>query len=468
MLISCSLFGKTSGLLLGMLTLSLASTESVPAQTAAAQGQAPAASVSPPKTGGGKSEIVGSAAGLDKKLTLLAKRQPLSKLLHDIQSAASGGVLLSRAGSASDENVFCVVSGKTTRALLAQIPRLLTDSEWQYQWQDRTPNTADGTPNTRYSIYRLWRQPVDAGARQAFARQQAHNHLSRLLADLQSGSQADPDDPGAATILEQPLYRSWLAMVGTLPDSQIDGVLAGQPVTIPFSSLSPEQQALATQATGGYEFATSTAPSGEVTVDYDKRDLAKTGRVVVEAIPSGADPGTLTFMLSIYSQPNSNLGMGGDVFHPDATADLPPPTAVPDAPSQDAPAPADTAPAAPDAAPAAQTVTLDAAMPLTPGQTPLEGYLGAFAAQTHLSVLGYWADDAKEPKLRLSQSIVQCPIKEALDMLARTYHARYIVGDQTVLFRSKFPKTPTAVPASKTPVPQPGGTAGNAPAQNRP
>ena len=399
------------------------------------------------------SAAVKSSAGLDKKLIMPAKRQPLSKLLHDIQTAAGGGVQLSQAGSVEDESIFCAVSGKTTRALLAQIPRLLTDNEWQYQWLNRTPNTVGGTPDTRHSIYRLWRQPVDAQARQAFARQQAHNRLSRLLADLQAGKQDEPDDPDAATILVQPMYRSGLALVGSFPDSQIAGILAGQPMTVPFSSLSPEQQALATQATGGCELGTSTAPDGSVTVDYDKRDLAKTGRVVVEATPSGTDPGALTFMLSIYSQPDSPVSMGGDVLHPDPTSDLPPPDAAgpPDAGAPNSPAPAAPIPAVSDDAPAVQAVTLDAALTLKPGQTPLEGYLSALAAQTHLSVLGYWAEDAKEPRQRLSQSITQRSVKDTLDILARTYHARYVVGDQTVLFRSKFPKPAPAKSVPKQP-----------------
>lgn len=457
MLIFHSSSDKKRGLLFGALALSFSP---VPALAAPAQSQSPAVTAMSPA-----SAAVKAGAGLDKKLTLPAKRQPLSELLHDIQSAASGGVLLRRAVSAPDDSVFCVVNGQTPRALLAQIPRLLTDNEWQYQWQDGTPNSAGGTPDTRHSLFRLWRQPVDPQARQAVARKQAHDRLARLLEDLQAGGQAGQDDPDAAAILAQPIFRSWLALVGSFPDSQIDGVLAGQPMTVPFSSLSPEQQVLVTQAAGGYELATSTSPDGDVTVDYDKRDLARTGRVVIKSVPSGADPGALSILLRIFSQSDSTVSMGGDVLHPDPTSDLPPPAAAPPETS----APDAPVAAAPDDTPAAQAVTLNAAMPLKPGQTPLEAYLGAFAAQTHLSVLGYWAEDAKEPKLRLPQSIVQRPVKEALDTLARIYHAKYAVGNQTVLFRSKFPNTPITTPANKTriPVPLPGDAIRIAPAQSQ-
>ncbi len=446
MLISHFSTSKTNKLLVGALTISLIA---VSAKVALSQSRGPIKSIDQPKSAVASSHIPQSTTGLDKKLTLLTKRQPLSKLMHDVQKATTG-VQLSQADSVKDVSVYCVLNAQTPRSLLPQIQRLFTDSEWQYQWQERT---SDST----HSAYRLWRQPVDLRAKQEFAKQQASRRLLQLLEDLHGGSNAG-EDPETAWLLSQPMFHSGIAMLGTLSEGQIDGVLNGQPLTLPFPSLSPEQQALSSQAMGGYELATSTAPNGAVTIDYNKQDLNETGYIVIKAIPEDTDPGSLTLQLCGYSNPDSGLGMGGDVLHAPVGTNFGSSNPNPADANPGPAAPADATPAATADIPSVKVVTIDAALKTQPDQSPLEAYLGAFAAQTHLSILGLWPDNPKdlqqrlpkEPQQRLPQSIIQQPVKDVLDTLARTYHARYIIKDQMVLFRIGFPKTAAAAPALTT------------------
>ena len=456
---SYSLAGKTGRLLLGTLIIGVLT------KTTLAQSQEPIVSIGLSKSAAVSRSAARSTTGYDKRLTLPAKRQPLSKLMRDVQSATTG-VRLSQAGSAKDVSVYRVVNEQTTRSLLPQIQQLFTDSEWQYQWQDRTPNSI---PRTSTYTFRLWRQPVDARTRLAFARQQAHDRLSLLLTALhnqqQSGNDAvqqDPqEDPIVAYLTTQPMYRSQIAMLGTLPSSQINGVLAGQLLTLKFPAVSPQQQDLITQAIGGTGLGIATAPDGETFVDFDARNLSKTGYAVVQAIPEGTDPGELSLSLLVYTEPGSNIGAGGDVLYPDPFLNILPKdlAAAANPPVAEAAPPADTnagpAQTAPADVPAVKVVTIDTALKTLSDQSPLEAYLGAFAAQTHFSILGLWADKAKEPLLRLPQSITQRPVKEALDTLARTYHARYIVEDQTVLFRMEFPTKPAPAGVALTTMPRP-------------
>jgi len=395
-------------------------------------------------------------AELLQKVTVKPAWLPLSKQLASLQTAT--GVPVARAPSVPDDPLFVAAPGHAEFDLLRQVRRLLTDDRWQCQWTNKELG------KDRRS-YRLWREAVSPQERRAKRTQAAKDRLAKILALIGAGpaawDAARQEDPELSNDIRWPMIQAPLLLAGQLSPEQLDGVLAGAPLTLSVANMTPQNQALVRQAVAAvpsndFGMQVTNNITGQTHIAFDMHHLLTSGEIVFQAPPLGDDPGTLGLSMSIFTEPAHEMGAGGhELLYPNI-----PDFAVDEKQKIAARHQQEAADALADKTPGAKTVTIDKAARPQPSEPPLAAYLRAFAEQTKLTVLAHWPQDSTaltdgkgQPK-RLPASIVNKPAGEALDILCQTYSGEWVQDEATVRLRALPDVEPDVKqPAATIPIP---------------
>jgi hypothetical protein len=388
---------------------------------------------------------------LERTVTVKPSWLPLSKQLASLQDATK--VSLTCAPSVPDDPLFVAAPNRTEFALLHQMRLLLTDDLWRSRWDSKNLDVSKDSSNDKHS-YRLWREAVSPQERRAKMAQAAKDRLAKILALIGAGpaawDAARQEDPELSNDIRWPMIQAPLLLAGQLSPEQMDGVLAGAPLTLSVANMTPQDQALVRQAVAAVPnndigMQVTNNITGETHLAFDMHHLLTSGEIVFQAQPLGDDPGTLGLSMSIFTEPAHEMGAGGhELLHPndsDFAADEKQKIAARH--QQEA------AEALAAKTPGAKTVTIDVGAKPEPGEPQMAAYLRAFATQTGLTVLAHWPKDSEEPERRLPMSIVKKPAGEALDILCKTYGGEWVQDETTVRLRA----LPIQEPAIKKPVP---------------
>lgn len=379
---------------------------------------------------------------LQQQVTVKPSWLPLSKQLASLQDATTAQ--LTRAPSVPDDWLFVAAPGRSEFGLLHQMRLLLTDDQWRCQW-------ANKELGKDHHSYRLWRETISPQERRAKMVQAAKDRLAKMLALIQAGPQAwdqmRQEDPALSNDIRQPMHQAAILLAGQLSSDQLDGVLAGTPLTLSVAGMSPQDQASVRQSISssmsGYPNITDTDnATGRTTFVFNAQNLPTTGRVVFEAKPLANDPGSLGLAMHVYTEPGQGWGMGSnEMLYPDASEFGAEGRQIAARHRQEA------ANALAAKTPGTKTVTIMANIKPEDGEPQIAAYLRAFATQTGLTVLAHWpqGDEAPDKKQgrglykKLPASIVRRPAGEALDILCRTYGGEWVQDEATVRLRAHKP-----------------------------
>lgn len=391
------------------------------------------------------SEVI--PAELQQQVTVKASWLPVSKQLASLQDITK--VPLTRAPSVPDDPLFVAAPSRSEFALLHQMRLLLTDDGWRGQW-------ANKELGKDHHAYRLWREAVSPQERQAQMAQVAKDRLAKLLALIQAGPQAwdrmRQEDPALSNDIRQPMLQAPLLLASELSPGQLDGVLAGSPLTLGVVDMSPQDQTLVRQSISASmsdnPVVTGTdRTTGKTTVIFDAQHLPTTGRVVFEAKPLANDPGSFGLAMRVYTELGQGWSEGSnEMLYPDASEFGDEGRQIVARHRQE------RADALAVNTPGAKMVTIEAASRPEPGEPQLAAYLRAFATQTGLTVMAHWpqGNEALDKKRgrglykKLLTSIVRRPAGEALDILCKTYGGEWVQDEATVRLRALPTKEPNA------------------------
>lgn len=291
-----------------------------------------------------------------------------------------------------------------------QLSELLTGPQWQYLW--RTEKSA----KNEAKIFLLERHAItDADRQTALIKNSSEKlrYLSGLVKDWPAQREAVmQEDVDTGNYLNAAFVRNGISLLNSLPWDLVTQALSGQTVELSASSLSDEQIGFL------YEY------QGRNMVN-SKDELRTQGTIRLRPVnPSGTQPTGAT--VDVYTK-DKNDAYGGDVL------DVPHHWEVAGERQK-------VANVALAKVVKKDRVTIRWDMPTaSPNEPPLAAYLRSFAEQTGLTVLGRFPDPKaqaadKEGKAaarlynrRMSNSIVNKPLAEALNMLCSTYQSFWIL-----------------------------------------
>jgi hypothetical protein len=212
--------------------------------------------------------------------------------------------------------------------LITDLPKLLSNDTWDYQWSLRPNNPFAGGPKDPHT-YWLYRKNRNPAAQSAWERKYYRDRIKliRSVMDLsyEEYGKRMPDiyrvDPGLAVTAQSPQLKQNVLLVSGLSPLYLAQIQAGKTVSFPVSRLKVAEKELLGKIVGGQTAESMNKSTGVKTVLIGPNDWKETGRIFF--VPTAPpDPG-IGPDIAVWCQPRPDydvkLGLPFTLYPPGTT-----------------------------------------------------------------------------------------------------------------------------------------------------